>query len=82
MLLHFSGVVAVGSKGGLTVPDAMHAVAVSTWAVALSMWAIADSMWAVTSSMSEVMAYVHGAHVTCGMSHPLYELSQPPHGLL
>ena len=40
----FSGVVAVGSKGGLMVPGAV-------WAVAASMWDVTVSMWAVTSSM-------------------------------
>ena len=40
----FSGVVAVGSKGGLMVPGAMHAVTVAVWAVVKSTWAIGAYM--------------------------------------
>ena len=40
----FSGAVAVGSKGGLTMPGAMRAITVAVWDVAASMWAIAASV--------------------------------------
>ena len=47
----FSGAVAVGSKGGLTVPGAVWAITVDVWDVAASMWDVTVSMWAVTASM-------------------------------
>ena len=67
----FSGAVAVGSKGGLTVPGATCAVAVVVWDVAASAWSVRASMWAFASSMSEVTASMHDVQAMCGLLHPL-----------
>ena len=78
----FSGVVAVGSKGGLMVQGTMSSVAVAVWAIEASMWAVAVSMWAVMTFMLDVAAFVHATQVACGMPHPPRGLSQAPCGLL
>ena len=74
-LRHFSGAVAVSSKGGL-----IELVAV--WAVAAYICAVTVSMWDVTSSMSEVTASMHDVKVICGLLHPLCGPLQAPCGLL